>query len=119
MRDFHQVAVWQKAHLLVLEVYRATDHLPKSETFGLQVQMRRSATAIATRIAEGTGRDNDLEFGADLKRARAGGHELEYLFLLARDLGYLPEETYGALSDGVIEVRKMISGLLKQVSISR
>jgi four helix bundle protein len=117
MQDFRQVGVWQKAHKLVLAIYVATESLPKTETFGLQVQLRRSATAIATRIAEGTGRDNDPEFSLDLRRARAGGHELEYLILLAKDLGYLTEEMHERLSIDVIEIRKMISGLLKKMPV--
>jgi len=65
------------SHALVQAVYRATKQLPKEEIFGLTVQLRRSATAIATRIAEGCGVDSDVEFGGYLQRAKAAASELE------------------------------------------
>ena len=63
MRDFHELDIWRKAHQFVLDVYRATDGLPKSEIFGITVQLRRAAISIPTRIAEGCGRDGDTELG--------------------------------------------------------
>jgi len=116
VQDFHQLNVWKKAHALVLEVYRASSELPATENFGLVLNLRRSAAAIARYIAEGAGRDSDLEFAGDLKRARAAGHELEYNLLLSRDLGFLNADSYVALQAEVVEVRRMISGLVKRTS---
>ena len=116
MQDFHKLDVWKKAHNLVLRVYTASSSLPPSENFGLTLHMRRSAVMIARSIAEGAGRDSDAEFAAELKRARASGHDLEYIFLLCRDLGFFPEPLYEELTADVIEVRKMLSGLVKRTS---
>jgi four helix bundle protein len=116
MQDFREIQARQRAHRLVMHVYKAAEKLPSSENFGLLLQLRRSATSIATRIAEGSGRDANHEFAAELRRARAAGHELEYLLLLSHDLGYLTDEVHAALAAEVIEVRKMISGFLKRVT---
>jgi four helix bundle protein len=62
MQDFHHVEAWKKAHSLVLEIYRETRTLPREEIFGVTMQLRRSAVAIATRIAEGCGREHNAEF---------------------------------------------------------
>ena len=115
MRDFRELDVWRKAHQFVLDVYRATDSLPRSEVFGITVQLRRAAISIPTRIAEGCGRDGDAELAACLHKARAAASELEYLLLLSRDLGYLPEQAHDLLSGDIVEVRKMMSGLLKHL----
>ena len=41
------------------------------------------AALLIRSIAEGAGRDTDVEFAAELKKARAAGHDLEYnLFLM-------------------------------------
>src|ERR1035441_8982627 len=96
---------------LLLDVYRATDALPRSEVFGITVQLRRAAISIPTRISEGCGRDGDAELAASLHKARAAASELEYLLLLSRDLGYLPEQAHNRLSGDIVEVRKMMSGL--------
>ena len=99
----------------MLDVYRATDALPKSEVFGVTAQLRRAAISIPTRIAEGCGRESDVEFSTGLHKARGIASELEYLLLLCRDLGYLPEQEHQDLSEKVVEVRKMMSGLLKHL----
>ncbi len=115
MQDFHQLNVWKKAHGLVLHVYKASNGLPASENFGLVLNLRRSAAAIARSIAEGAGRDTDVEFAAELKKARAAGHDLEYNLLLSRDLGFLAGPLHDELNAEVLEVRKMISGLVKRI----
>lgn len=115
MQDFRKVDVWRKAHELALAVYRATDSLPKSEVFGVTVQLRRAAVAVPTRIAEGCGREADAEFAAQLYKARGAASELEYLLLLCKDLGYLPPEEYVTLVDRLVEVKKMISGLVRRL----
>jgi four helix bundle protein len=116
MQDFHRLKVWKKAHDLVLRVYKASNELPVSENFGLVLNLRRSAVVIARSIAEGAGRDSDVEFAAELKMARAAGHNLEYNLLLSRDLGFLTEPLHDELNAEVLEVRKMISGLVKRIS---
>ena len=50
---YKQLIVWQKAIKLVIEIYKLTDRFPKSETYGLTSQMRRSAISIPSNIAEG------------------------------------------------------------------
>jgi four helix bundle protein len=116
MQDFRELSTWKKAHTIVLHIYKASESLPQSENFGLLLQLRRSATIIATRIAEGAGKDLPSEFSFDLQRARAAANELEYLLLLARDLSYFPQELHTVLTDEVIEVRRMISGLMKKLT---
>ena len=115
MQDFHQLNVWQKAHSLVLQVYKVSNDLPPSENFGLILNLRRSSAMIARSIAEGAGRDSDVEFAVDLKKARAAGHDLDSL-LLSRDLGFLSEPLYDKLLGDLLEVRKMISGLVRRLS---
>lgn len=89
MQDFRNLDLWKKAHALVLATHKATQVLPKDEVFGLRLQLRRGMINIASRIAEGCGRDNDADFAADLKRVATTSNETEYHLLLARDLGYL------------------------------
>ena len=116
MQDFHQLAVWKRAHALVLRRYKISGELPASENFGLVLNLRRSAVTIARSIAEGCGRAADAEFAVDLKRARAACHELEYIVLLCRDLKFLAEPIYEELNADLIEVRKMISGLINRLT---
>ncbi len=115
MQEFKELVIWQRSHRLVLRIYGATRDLPKEETFGLVLNLRRSAVAVATRISEGCGKGSNDEFAVELRKARAIGYELEYLLLLSRDLGLLEANKHDELAGEVIEVRKMTSGLLKRL----
>ena len=61
MQEFKELMVWQRSHQLVLRTYEVTQDLPKEETFGLVLNLRRSAISVATRIAEGCGRASNEE----------------------------------------------------------
>lgn len=45
-RTFQDLLVWRKAHGFVLEVYALTATFPKSETYGLALQMRRAVVSF-------------------------------------------------------------------------
>ena len=64
---------------------------------------------------EGCGRDSNVEFAVELRRAKASAFELEYFLLLARDLTHLTHESHERLSGETVEVRKMVSGLLRKL----
>ena len=52
-KSYEELAVWQKAHQLVLDVYRITRPFPREEVYGLTSQLRRSAASVAANIVEG------------------------------------------------------------------
>ena len=62
MKDFRDLQVWHKAHLLVLASYRSTGGFPKQEMYGMTSQIRRCAASIAANIAEGCGKRGNGEF---------------------------------------------------------
>jgi len=113
VRSFKELAVWEKAHRLALEMYRVTKQFPKDEVYGLTSQMRRASVSISTNIAEGCGRNGDAELGRFLQIAMGSASELEYLILLAGDLQYLNQATCDQLGNDVIEVKKMLAGFIK------
>jgi four helix bundle protein len=113
MQDFHNLKVWQKAHALTLAVYRVTSTFPADERFGLIIQLRRTAAAVPTHLADGCGRESDLEFRKALFLAMGSAAQLEYQILLARDLTYLSDPDHSQLSTDVVEVRRMLNGLIR------
>lgn len=58
IRSYKDLIVWQKAIDLVILVYKTTRDFPSDERFVLVSQMRKSAIAIPSNIAEGFGRKN-------------------------------------------------------------
>jgi four helix bundle protein len=119
MKDFRQLKVWEKSHQLALAVYKATKDFPKEELYGLTSQIRRSSMSIPTNIAEGCGRNTDKEFARFLQIAMGSASETEYQLILARDLGFLSQDSYGALQNEVEEVKRMLASLLKTLRANR
>ena len=52
-QSFEDLIVWQKAHALVLNIYKSSRAYPREETYGLTSQLRRSAVSVPANIAEG------------------------------------------------------------------
>jgi len=94
LRDFRKQKVWEKSHLLTLEIYRATENFPREELYGLTGQIRRASASIPANIAEGCGKDGDADFARFLQIARGSASELEYHLLLVKDLGFLEQNNY-------------------------
>lgn len=116
MRDFRELKVWVKAHALTLAVYQAARALPRDELYGLTSQIRRSAGSIGANIAEGCGRDGGREFAHFLRVAAGSASALEYHLLLACDLKLLDRQTHDRLSRSVIEVKRMLFGLIRKLT---
>ncbi|OFV89162.1 MAG: four helix bundle protein [Acidobacteria bacterium RBG_16_68_9] len=112
MQDFRKLKVWEKAHALVLDAYRSTQGFPRDEAHGLTAQVRRAAVSIPSNIAEGCGRSGDREFARFLRMALGSASELEYHYLLAHDLALLTDGDFKRLTEGVIEVKRMLTGLV-------
>ncbi len=115
MRDFKKVKVWEKAHQLVLHVYRSTALFPREEAYGLTSQIRRAAASIPANIAEGAGRETQLELAHFLSIASGSAAELDYHLLLARDLGYMDSHDYQELENCLTEIKRMLYGFQKTV----
>ncbi|MCK7589592.1 four helix bundle protein [Subsaxibacter sp. CAU 1640] len=116
MIDYRKYKVWQKAHLLVLELYSLTENFPKKEQFNLISQINRSVISIPTNIAEGCGRETQKELIRFLYIASGSAHEMEYLILVSKDLKYIDEFKYEKLSSQIIEIKKMLASLIKKIS---
>ena len=109
---FRDLIVWQRAMELAPAVYLSTEEFPKAETFGLRMQMRRSAVAVASHIAEGHGKLTDAELRRSLGSARGSLYEFETQNELACGLNFIGRESSGNLLDLATETAKLINGLL-------
>ena len=115
MQSFRNLKVWEKAHLLTLNVYKASRVFPREELYGLTSQMRRSSASIGANIAEGCCRKRDTELGRFLQIAMGSASELEYQLLLARDLEMIKSLDFQRLSGEVIEIKKMLAALIHKL----
>ena len=115
LRDYKKYNVWIMGHQLTLEVYKATKNFPKEEIYGITSQIRRAAYSIPSNIAEGCGRETDADFRRFLIISRGSATELEYLTILANDLGYLENPSFSALNDSVNKIKRSLNILITKV----
>jgi len=119
MKDFRTLKVWEKAHALTLAIYKSTEGFPKQEMYALTNQIQRAAVSIPANIAEGCGKDSDAELKRYFLISMGSASELEYLLLLAHDLGYLPENTYQGMNNDLVQIRKMLNAFIQTLKASR
>ncbi|MBI5135308.1 four helix bundle protein [Candidatus Uhrbacteria bacterium] len=94
IHSFRDLLVWQKAHQLVLEIYRLTKKFPSNEMFGLVSQIRRATVSVASNIVEGFNRSSVQDSLHFYTMAHASLEEVKYQLLVARDLQYITQQEY-------------------------
>lgn len=119
MKDFRKLNVWEKGHKMTLIAYQITGEFPKQELFGLTSQIRRCSASIPANIAEGCGRVGNTELHRFLQIACGSASELEYHFLLAKDLGYLSQSNYDAVRKDLLDLKRMLVALTRKVGSER
>jgi len=119
VKDFRRLKVWEKAHLLTLDVYKLTARFPREELYSLTSQLRRCSASIGANIAEGCGKEGNRELYRFLQIASGSASELDYHLLLARDLNYLPQAEFLKVHKQLLEVRCMLTALLQKVGFDR
>jgi len=90
-------------------VYKLTQGFPAHELYGLTSHIRRSAVSIPANIAEGAERQTKKEFMQFLYISQGSLSEL------ARGLRYLTQETLHVLDAHMIQIDKMMTGLIKNL----
>ena len=118
MQGFPKLVVWEKAHALSLDVERACGRFPRRRGAVLANQLRRAASSIPATIVEGAAKSSDREFRRFLNMAMSSAHEADYHLPSARDNQLLGEQSYTDLTARLLEVRRMLGGLIKSVTAS-
>jgi len=108
VKTFRDLILWQKAHQLVLFIYRITKNFPNEEKFGLISQMRRAAVSIPSNIVEGHSRKSKKEFVNFLSYANGSLNELRYQVLLSKDLDYIDIKIFEDVEMRAEEVSKIL-----------
>ena len=116
MTDFKKLKVWQKAHVMAMDVHRIAGQIRAARHASLRSQMIRAAMSVPTNIVEGCNQQSTREYSRFLRIALNSTTELEYHVLAARDLKAIRASDSLTLTSQVTEVRKMLHGLLRYLA---
>jgi four helix bundle protein len=114
VKNYKDLIAWQKAMLLVKNVYSLSQHFPKDELFGLTSQIKRAVVSVPSNIAEGSSKKSTADFIRFLNIAYGSLAEVETQIEIAEMLGFInkQEEIYKQVD----EIAKIISGLINSLN---
>ncbi|MDP1746152.1 MAG: four helix bundle protein [Bacteroidota bacterium] len=112
IQKFEDLKVWQKAREVNLGIYKLSNKGSFSKDFGLRDQIRRASVSVLSNIAEGFERNGNKEFNQFLSIAKASAAEVRAQLYVAKDLEYISNDEFTEVVNGLIEVSKMLSGLM-------
>lgn len=111
MGDFKKLNTWRRSQKLVACIYRLTDRFPSVERYGLSVQMRRAAISISANLAEGCGRQGDVELRCFVRISLGSLSELECELLLGTDLQFVEPRACQNICIEIRALRRMLQRL--------
>ena len=111
-KSFQELVVWQKAHQLVLSIYRFSLKFPKAEVYGLTSQFRRAVISVPANIAEGFKKKGKRDKVRFFNISQGSLEECRYYLILAKDLGYGENKK---VMYQLEEVSKMLTSYIKSI----
>ena len=114
--NFRELRVWQEAIAVAKEVYFHSRQFPEFEKYGLTSQVNRAVVSIASNIAEGSARSTNKDFRNFLGIALGSAYEVETQLILAKEFGYLSEDSLNSLLKLLHSLEKKISNLQSRLN---
>ena len=105
---FEKLDVWKEAVAFVSDIYKLTKEFPRSEQYGLTSQLNRAVVSISLNIAEGQGRNSDIDFARFIQFSIGSLNEVVTILYIALDQKYLNDETYKTLNMKCEKISKML-----------
>ncbi|MFM9959240.1 MAG: four helix bundle protein [Phycisphaerales bacterium] len=113
IRTYRDLLIWQRSKELCKSVYRTTQKMPTSETYGLTIHIRRAAVSIPSNIAEGYNRKTRPEYIRALRIASGSLAELSTQMQIAEELGMV--KAHPEITQEMEELDRMINALIRKL----
>ncbi|MCK9594649.1 MAG: four helix bundle protein [Candidatus Omnitrophica bacterium] len=110
---FEDLKIWQESVKFAGEVYKLTKKYPKAEQFGLVGQLNRAAVSLSLNIAEGVGRNSDVELARYLQIAIGSLNEAVTILHISLEQKYIDKSEFDSFYIRCEELSKMLHGFKK------
>jgi four helix bundle protein len=110
---FEDLAVFQRAYKLSLELHRVSLKMPAIEQQALADQLRRASKSICANLAEGFGKQaqSKAEFKRYILMSIGSADEMRVWIRYCVDLGYIDQATWQYWRDEYEAIARMLQGL--------
>lgn len=115
---FEDIKAWQVARAFCQEIHQLSINTGLKNDFSLNDQINRSGGSMMDNIAEGFGRGSNTEFIRFLEISHGSSCESQSQLYRILDKKYISEEKFQQLYQMVVDVQKMVKGLMKYLSTS-
>jgi four helix bundle protein len=112
--SFEDLRLFQKTLDLINFIYKVIATFPDSEKDNISNKLINSAQSIAINIAEGSG-EQKFQYIASLKIAKIAIKQCIVYMLIAKKQNFIDEFTEEEMRDKLVEISKMISGLIRSL----
>ena len=111
-KTLEQISAWQQSRQLTKQIYMVTSQGTFAKDYALKDQIRRASVSIMSNIAEGFERSGTGEFNQFLSTAKGSAGEVRSQLYVALDQGYITNNAFEELCANVLQISRMISGLM-------
>ena len=118
VKDFEELAIFQKARELSKKIYPVTNKDGFKSDYRFVQQIRAAAGSIMDNIAEGFERGGNKEFLNFLYIAKGSCGEVRSQLIRANDVGYFTEEEYNELYTKCRKLSAGIMNFIKEIKAS-
>ena len=118
VRDFEELAIFQKARELSKKIYPVTNREGFKSDYRFVQQIRAAAGSIMDNIAEGFERGGNKEFVNFLYIAKGSCGEVRSQLIRANDVGYLTPDEYTELYNDCRKLSAAIMNFIKEIRTS-
>src|SRR4030095_10164417 len=112
---FEDLICWQKARVILREIYQITSNDNFSKDWSLKDQIRRAGISVMLNISEGFCRKSHNEFKHYLFMSHGSIAEIQSALYIALNQKYITNEKFKELYNKCEEDSKIISGLIKSL----
>jgi len=110
--SFEKLEVWRRSIDLAVQVHKT---FVTCKDYSFRDQIQRAVDSISNNIAEGSERLSVAEFRNFLGYAKGSAGEVRSQTILAHKLGYIDEPTANVWRNELIEISRMLHGLIKSI----
>ena len=113
MRNFKELKIWQKGFEIAINSFKITEDFPKTEKWGIALQINKAAVSITSNIAEGSSRTSLKDYNRFIEISLGSSFELETQLLISRALMFGDQELINKTLNLLMEEEKMLTSFSK------
>jgi four helix bundle protein len=119
MKNFRELLIWQKGFQIAVNTFQITENFPKSEKWGLGLQITRAGVSIPSNIAEGSSRSSAKDYNRFIEISLGSSFELETQLLISQKLGFGDHQLISSTLDLLVEEEKMLTSFCKALKTDK